>query len=130
MKYLKAFIAGIACPSTLLPFLLCLAVLADKPQVLSIPFLHFIPIIWGIWNVLYIAFAKDTFPKDEIASMLATGAILGFIVAAVGIFWVNIPAIVGIPQQYAYLPLLFGPILYSVLWLFIVRPLNNLLGLK
>ena len=61
MKYFRAFIAGLVLPSIILPIFLCIALAAGKSQILTIPFLHFIPVIWGIWNILYFSFFKKFF---------------------------------------------------------------------
>lgn len=129
MKYIKMFIAGIAFPSTLLPFLLLIAVPFGKPQVLTIPFLHFIPLIWGVWNILYFTCFFKMLPENTTTRLLLTGGVLGFLVAVYGVFGLHIPAILGFPQPLTYLPLVIAPILYAVLWLFIVEPLNHLLGI-
>jgi hypothetical protein len=34
-----------------------------------------------------------------------------------------------LPKPLSYLPLIFGPILYAILWAFIVGPINHLLGI-
>ena len=128
-KYIKAFIAGITLPSLLLPLLLSIAWFLGKFQILNIFFLHFIPIIWGIWNVLYFAFFQEILPKNLNVRLLITGAVLGLIIASYGVFWLNIPAVVGLPPSLHYLPLVVVPILYAVLWLYAVKPLNDLLNL-
>lgn len=128
MKYIKMFIAGIALPSTLVPFLLCLAKYAGKPQLLDIPFLHFIPLLWGVWNILYFTWF-DKIELRETPRLLLTGAILGLLVASIGVFWLHIQAVLGLPASLTYLPLIVGPILYAILWLYIVKPINHLLGL-
>lgn len=130
MNHLRAFIAGIVLPSIVLPLLLCLALTIGKPQILSLPFLHFIPLIWGVWNILYFAFFKDFFPKDKNQRLMLTGAILGLLIVIYGIFWLNIPAIIGLSPSLHYLPLIVGPLLYAILWRFVVGPLNELLNLQ
>jgi hypothetical protein len=130
MKYLRIFIAGITFPSILLPFLLCAALMLGKSQILTIPVLHFIPLIWGVWNVLYFLFFRKILPGNATVRFLLAGAILGLLVAIYGVFWLNMPEILGLPKSLDYLPLILGPVIYAIVWLFIVKPLNALLDIK
>lgn len=129
MKYIKMFVAGIIFPSILLPFLLLIALGFGKSQIYTLPLLHFIPIIWGIWNVLYFTVFLEHLPKNSTLRLLITGAVLGLLVALYGVFVLDIPALVGLPPSLTYLPLIGAPILYAICWLFIVNPLNHLLGI-
>lgn len=130
MKYVRIFIAGMAFPSILLPFLFFLAWVFGKTQIFSIPFLHFIPLIWGIWNILYFTYFLKKFPQNPTVRLLITGGILGFLIAIYGVFVLNIPTLMGFPKSFTYLPLIVVPILYAVFWLFIVQPLNRMLGVN
>jgi hypothetical protein len=130
MTYIKAFIAGIVLPSILLPFLLCFALVLGKPQILNIPFLHFIPFIWGIWNVLYFAIFRRLLMANVNFRLLLTGALLGLLIAIYGVFSLHIPEIIGLSSSLYYLPLILGPLLYAILWRLVVGPLNSLLSLN
>jgi hypothetical protein len=129
MKYLRAFIAGIVLPTLLLPIPLYTMLALGKTQVLA-PFIHVIPLLWGIWNILYFALFIKIFPWDLNVRLLLTGAILGLLVALYGVFCLNLPAILGFPSQIYYLPLVVGPIVYAILWRFVVKPLNHIVGLR
>lgn len=130
MTYLRAFIAGLVLPSVIVPLGILSALTVHKPQLLENPFVHFIPIIWGIWNILFFAYFNRVLPGNLNTRLIITGAILGLLVAACGIFWVGIPDIIGLTNQLRYLPLILGPVLYAILWRYIVKPLNELLGLS
>ena len=130
MNYLKAFSAGLVVPSIVLPILLFAARESGKTQILNILFLHFIPLIWGIWNVFYVEFLKNIIPGNRNVRIFLTGAILGLLVVAAGVYWLNIPVILDLPQYLHYVPLIVGPILYGILWLLAVKPLNDLLGVQ
>lgn len=129
MRYLKMFIAGLAFPSTLLPFLLLAAWNAGNTQMFTVPFLHFIPIAWGIWNVLYFVVFTKILPWNRTIKLLVTGAALGLLIALYGVFVADIPHLMGVVKPLAYLPLIVAPIIYALFWLFIVNPLNHLLGI-
>jgi len=123
------FIAGIAFPSVLLPFLLLIISNFGNPQILTLSFLHFIPIIWGIWNIFYFSFFSKILPGNSTLRVLIMGAILGFLVAIYGVFVARIPELEGFANSWTYLPLIVGPLIYAMLWLFIVNPLNHLLDI-
>lgn len=127
MKAIKIFLAGMAFPTLLLPIILIVALSLGKKEILSVTFLHFIPLIWGVWNLLYFAIFTKVFPGNENTKLLITGALLGFFVTVVGVFGFNLPAVIGLPECYTYMPLILGPIVYALLWVFIVKPLNHLL---
>ncbi len=129
MKWLKAFIAGIVVPSIILPIVVLLASYLGKAQILTVPFLHFIPVIWGLWNILYFAFLKNFLPENQDLRLYITGGILGFLVAVYAVFWLDVPHLIGL-DSIRYLPILLGPVLYAVLWRFLVKDLNHILYLK
>lgn len=126
MQYIRMFIAGFVLPSLAIPFLLLVAVLMGRSHLLEIPFLHFIPLIWGFWNIFHRTVLAKSFPGNPTLQYLITGAILGLIVAVCGI-WAGITEVLNISFT---LPLLFLPFLYAILWAFVVEPLNGFLGVK
>jgi hypothetical protein len=130
MAYLKIFIAGLALPSVLLPIGLYIALLAGKPELMMVPFLHAIPLVWGIWNVLYFVFFKNNLPGSLNCRLWLTGAVLGLLVAAWGIFCIHLPMLLGISDARQFLPLVVVPIVYAILWRYVVKPINDLVGLS
>lgn len=130
MKYIRAFISGMVLPSIFLPFALLTITLMGKNDILNIKFIHVIPLIWGIWNVFYFATLKEFLPKNLDLRLFLTGAILGLLVAFYGVFILHLPSLIGLRENVYYAPLLVLPILYGILWRFIVKPLNDLLGLQ
>jgi len=130
MKFVRAFVAGIALPATILPIGLCLFSAMGNDKLLTVPVIHSIPLFWGIWNVLYFAFFKNFLPRHLDTRLLITGAVLGLLVALYGVFGLHLPKLLGAPENFYYLPLLLVLILYAILWRFIVKPLNDLVGLQ
>jgi len=130
MNHLRAFVAAITVPSVILPILLCIALAAGKPDILTVPFLHFIPVIWGIWNIIYFSYLRDVLPKDQQVRLFITGGILGLLVAIYGVFFTPLPTVMGFSESIKYFPLIVAPILYAILWRYLVKPLNDLLGLQ
>jgi len=130
MNLIKAFVAGIVVPSILLPFMMLGALAFGKPQVLTLVFLHFIPLVWGIWNVLYIAFFKRLFPGDANTRLQVAGGVLGLLVAIYAIFHLELPSLLGFSGWFYYVPLIAAPIVYAIVWRYLVKPLNTLLDLQ
>lgn len=128
MNLVRAFISGIALPSVLIPIFFYFSVHINK-EMLEIPFIHIIPILWGFWNVLYFAIFKSFFPGDEDLKIIISGALLGFIIAIILIFWYHVPERLGLSGNTIYFPLLVAPILYAIIWRLVVKPLNKLVGL-
>jgi hypothetical protein len=129
MNYVKMFIAGIAFPTVLLPFIMLFAWSLGYSEILTIPFIHFIPLIWGIWNILYFVFFAKVLPGSFPVKLLLTGGILGLLIALYGVFGLHLPELLDMPYSMDYLPLVIAPVLYALIWLFIVSPINHLLGL-
>lgn len=131
MKLLKAFIAGIVVPSIILPIILTILLLLGRKDLLSIPFLHFIPIIWGFWNMFYFAFLKYALiDRTQNQRLFMSGAILGLLIALFGTFFFDIPERIGLIGWFKYLPILLAPILYGIFFRFLVKDLNHILYLK
>lgn len=122
MKAFRALISGIVFPTLFLPVLLCLASFLSKPLIYQVPFLHWLPLIWGVWNILYVFILKKWMP------IAVAGGILGLLVALYGVFWLHIPEMLRI-ESIRYLPLIGAPLLYALLWRYVVEPTNKMLGL-
>ncbi len=116
MHLFKAFVVGTIVPTIVLPIILLTAINAGKPELLGAFFLHLIPVIWGIWNVIAHKFLTY---RPYVA-----GGILGLIVACIGIFCTNIPEILDL-GAFMYWPLVIAPVVYALIWNFIVAPLNR-----
>ena len=130
MHYLKAFMSGITFPSIILPIGIAFAIGYGRPDLLTKPIFHFIPIIWGLWNVLYYAFFKYFIPGGSKVSLFITGFLLGIFIAGYGVYELNIQELLGLPLEYKYAPLFVGPILYGLVWVYIVNYFNDVLGLN
>lgn len=125
-----AFAAGAALPALLLPFLLLVLGAAGERALSQQPVFHFLPLIWGVWNVLYFDVCRRFLPGGRTARLLVTGGILGFLVALFAIVVLRIPQTIGITGVWIYAPFVVAPVLYAVLWTWIVGWLNVKVGLK
>lgn len=130
MPYLKMFIAGMALPSFVLPFVLSFAWFNQKNEFFTHLFQYYIPLIWGVWNILYFTCFQKLMPGNENTKLLLTGGLLGLLIAIYGVFWTHMPNMLGLTGSLQYAPLIIAPLLYALAWLYIVDPLNKLLGVK
>ena len=96
-KMIKAFLAGLAFPSVFLPFAYSILyiILPNNVPTHPIQFVPlYIPILFGITNMIYVG-VGDHCPVPGINNRLwTTGAILGFLVALIGIFVFRLPTII------------------------------------
>lgn len=130
MRFLKAFIAGLVLPAVLLPLQLYAWYAMGNTALLSQPILLLLPIVWGLWNVVYFAVLKYILPFGVNERLIITGFLLGLLLAIYGVFVLDLPALVGIPNYLRYLPLVLAPIIYAVVWKYIVKFLNEVVGLE
>ncbi|MBK5190872.1 MAG: hypothetical protein JJE19_05195 [Methanosarcinales archaeon] len=131
MTYLKAFIAGLTFPATVFPLVLLALWSAGKIAILEILPIYLAPLIWGVWNVLYFAVGKRCPVKNQNLRLWVTGAVLGFLLALCVVFVFKAPSVLfGITGYLQYVPLAMITIIYSILWRYVVKYFNSLLGLK
>ena len=133
MKYVKAFIAGLAFPATVFPILYSGVYLGGQGEVRTVPvqfFPLFIPLVFGLWNDLYFLIGKRCPVRDRNVRLWAHGGILGFLAAVFGVFVIGIPALLfNVTGGIQYLPLVVVPIVYGLIWRYVVKYLNDLVGL-
>lgn len=130
MKFLKAFIAGLVVPAVILPLQLFLSYTFGDASLLSQPVLLLLPIAWGLWNVLYFSVFKFILPFGVNEKLILTGFLLGLLLAIYGVFVLDLPRLVGIPSYLHFLPLIVAPILYALIWRYVVKFLNEVVGLE
>ncbi|MBI4150280.1 hypothetical protein HY488_02655 [Candidatus Woesearchaeota archaeon] len=130
MKYLKAYLAGVAFPATLLPFVYLIVFSVDAlAPARTVPF-PLIPFFWGLTNMLYFAIGKQWPIKERNTRLWLTGGILGFLAGSLIVFVYKLPAQLGFPTVLYYLPLIGAPLVWGLFWRYIVKYLNDAVGLK
>lgn len=132
--YVKAFIAGLAFPATILPVFYLVLYLVGHSSVRNLPLQFmplFSPMLFGLWNVLYFVIGKRCPVKNRHSRLWTTGASLGFLAALLGVFVIKLPELLfGFTGILNYLPLITAPIIYGLIWRYIVSYLNEVVGLK
>lgn len=134
MNYVRAFLAGMAFPAAILPVVYSILYLSGHQEVRTLP-LQFmpllLPLVFGAWNILYFVVAERFPVRNSIRCLWAAGALLGFLVALVGVFVIGLPGILlGLTGPMQYLPLVVIPVFYGLIWRFVVGSLDRLVGLE
>lgn len=129
MKYIKAFIAGIVIPATILQLAVLLEWIIGWPPIQKSLFFHQLPLIWAVWNVVYVAYLKNVWPGNSAVSYLIHGAVLGLLLL-IPAFILAIPKALGFTGNEEFYPIGFVPIVYALIWAFLLRPLNKLFGIE
>jgi len=127
-QFVKSFIAGMVFPGIFLPlaytiFYFVRPVPFHENPLQFIPM--YIPLLFGIANVISASFAK---PQVANGRLWLTGILLGLIVSIVGVFALNIPALVfGFSDGLKYAPIIFLPIIYGIIFRYFVKWLESVL---
>jgi len=129
MKLLKAFMAGVALPVIVCPFILLTLIKTGNINILENTPLYFVPLLWGIWNMLLVGIGDKCPIKNLNYRELVHGGTLGFILALLGLFVFNVDMALFGTAQPAYWVLIAAPIVYAIVWRYVVHPLNKMVGL-
>lgn len=132
-KFVKAFIAGLALPAIILPVLYTLLYFNVRNALThhALQFLPmFLPLAWGLANALFIRAHEKGSAKTVNRGLIVTGAILGFLVALFGVYVAHVPEVIlGKLNHVEYAPLVVLPILYAILFRYVVKWINKEVGL-
>lgn len=126
-KFTTQFVSGMAFPAIFMPlaYTMLYTIRGETLTEASMQFLAmYVPLSFGLTNSICISFSSAS------NMMLAIfGAVLGLIIASLGIFVLDIPAIVfNIKSNFEYFPLIIHPILFALIFRYIVKWFNDLLG--
>ena len=127
MKLLKAFIAGSFFPFIASSLILWMASVMDPTETQTVAAGHGIPYLWGAWNALYFLGFRHIIPGGEALKAWIYGALLGLVVACMAVLWLQLPEQMGWPPSMLYAPFVVAPLVYGIVWRYIVHPLNRLL---
>lgn len=128
-KLVKAFLAGLGFPAVFLP-LAYTVLFTLEPHAVRMHPLQFIPmyipIVFGLANILYIRMSAGTPAHSVNTGLWVTGVVLGFLVAVLGVFVLHVPTLIfGVRTTVEYLPLIVLPIVYGIIFRYIVKWLNK-----
>lgn len=130
--HLRAYLAGIAVPTFLLPLGLCVFAVARFVYHIPIPLerglifpLALLPILWGAWNVLY--FLVGTHLRVPFGVF---GALFFLLFGPLGFFLAHFVLDLSfLPPGFLGLVIPVGLIAYYLIWKYLVLYFNRLLGL-
>jgi len=127
----KAQMAGMLFPGILLPIVYLIFSCCDSSGIENIPYLKFvpmfIPLLFGLANVIHIANRSWCPIKNENCRLWCTGGALGVVVSLVGVFVLDVPVLLfGLSGVLEYLPIIIVPIIYGAIFRYIVHWLNSL----
>lgn len=132
-KLVKAFIAGLAFPATILPFAYTSLFFSKHGQLITntlqfIPM--YLPIAWGVANAIYLSCRNNGSKKSVNTGLWITGIFLGLLVAIYGVFVAHLPKeLFGVQDSARFAPLVMIPIIYGIFFRYIVKWINKILEL-
>ena len=119
-------------PAIFLPFVYSFFFLKGNPATTQAPMAlaaHLAPLGMGIWNVLAVKVRGHIKFKDTKIMCTASGAILGIIAGLLGTFYYPVfEVLFGFEGALKYGPLIFYPIFFSLVFRYVVHPLNEEFG--
>jgi len=133
-KYIKYFSAGLLFPAVFLPIVFGVLCAFGHQSVRSghlivIPLA--IPIVFGLWNILYFLIGDKCPIKSRYCRLWAHGVILGLLLAPIGVFCFQVPQrLFGLTGNWIYLAFVFVPLIYGVIWRYVIHYLNQTFGLN
>ncbi|MFI5390560.1 MAG: hypothetical protein ACHQYQ_04290 [Bacteriovoracales bacterium] len=129
MKIYKPLLAGMVLPSVILPFISLFVYLNRGGYSKFLLIAPFIPLIWGIWNILFINFVRMSPIIDREINIWIWGALLGFILVSFLSLFGLPKAIFNFSGFMSYGIFIFVPIAYGIAWRYFVKYFNETLDL-
>lgn len=129
MKIYKPFLAGMALPSFMLPFICILFYLFKGEYSVFLLIVPFVPLVWGIWNVLFVNFENVSPIIDREINIWLWGAFLGLLfVSLMSVF--DLPKMIFNIQGFMSYGIFFiVPLIYGLVWRYFVKYFNECLDL-
>ncbi len=132
-KLIRAFIAGMAFPAVFLPLAYSFLSLISPRHLIGHPvqfITMYLPLFWGLANCIFVIYLHGSSNKIINQGLWMTGIGLGFVVAIFGVFFMRLPTMLfGIMNEFMFAPLIILPIVYGLVFRYVVKWLNKLVGL-
>lgn len=133
-EVVKGLLAGMGFPALFLPIAYTVLYWFETQTLREYPLQFvplYIPLIFGLTNLVYLSIRDKCPALDRKWQLWIVGGCLGFLVALIGVFGLHIPELVlGLSHGFKYLPLIGVPIIYGLIFRYIVNWLNELVGLN
>jgi len=131
VKYVRAYAAGAAFPTLVLPLIYTIILNVQALYVLVLVPFYIVPLIWGSVNVLNCHIGKDRSPfLERNTRFWVTGVGLGFLWGLLLVFGYHATESIGFSEPLLYFPLILAPLVWGAIWRYVVKPVNDKLGLK
>jgi len=129
MKYIKAFIAGITLPAIVSPFLIAFFIISNETiAVEKLPFLYFGPILWGLWNILFIATRKRVDIRNRNVKIGVYGAVYGIFTSLINSLYFEFTSVIpSFSDAFILWAVIVYPIAMYFAWKYVVNALNLIL---
>tara|TARA_Y100000310_G_scaffold342646_1_gene446758 strand:+ start:1466 stop:1864 length:399 start_codon:yes stop_codon:yes gene_type:complete len=126
VKYGFAFVAGLIIPAIFAPFLMFFLVLQGEGQALaSLPFLYFGPVLWGVWNVIFIKTRQVVPLPNRNVKCGFYGAVYGLLAALINSLLFDFTSVIsGLSDIWIGAAIILYPLLLYVIWKYGVNVLN------
>lgn len=128
-KFVRAFVSGMAFPAVFLPLAYTCLYLMQHRHLTQHPIQFipmYLPLVWGLANVINSKVNDEARGKSINKGLWTTGVCLGFAVAVIGVFKLHIPTMIfGHMRGFEFAPLIVLPIVYGLLFRYVVKWLNK-----
>ena len=129
MNLLKSFLAGLAFPAMVLPFLYFFLYFGNVGEIHNAPLQFiplFVPLLFGAVNIFYVKINEQYSGATEDRRLWWTGIMMGLGVAVLGVFVLDLPILLfRLSGWWQYVPLVFAPLLYGLIWRYVIKSLNR-----
>ena len=129
MKIFKPFLAGMILPAFMLPFITIILYVFRGEYSHFFLIAPFIPLIWGIWNILFINFETISPIIDRDINIWLWGSLLGLILISIATLFSIPKEIYKIEGFMSYGIFFLAPIVYGIVWRYFVKYFNETLDL-
>ncbi|MDD5418053.1 MAG: hypothetical protein PHW96_04185 [Candidatus Nanoarchaeia archaeon] len=123
--YIKILASGFIIPTLGILVIALVFTLLDIEIMRSILYIYLVPFMWGLWNLFYYQFLKGKEGMKD-SDLFLIGAALGFIDATIEISVVNLPEMIGM-ENMKYVFIIIFPLVYGLLWTYVMKKLNKLI---
>ncbi len=128
---IRAFAAGAALPALLMPLILIFFSQLGFGSHSEHSYFHFIPLIWGVWNILCQGICKRCLPASETSRMAISGIVLALLIAGGATYLTTLPSLVSSTLGIPWIALVGGiTAVYSLVWATLLQRINHLVGLS
>ncbi len=116
-------------PAVISPFVISFFILQNELiAVQKLPFIFFGPILWGLWNVLFLTTKKKVPIQDRNVKIGVYGAVYGLLTVLINALYFEFTSIIpSFSDSFIIWAVIFYPIVLFFAWKYIVNALNMIL---